>query len=188
MQRSGDARGDCLNGCPLPNYSIEQWRVVVIVYWIYAVSDVTNDVMFRFGTNVLAKFVDTTCIFSGAGEAVGQGEQQNSLGQWKLIKKQKNRFLLCLFLFISNVDLKYNNRNYRKSFRIFWVLEKLQWLYFKWILINYQITYGTIMKSSGVEGGDEGGVQAHPQKMWFAENRGNITENPRKNGAQHCLT
>jgi len=32
------------------------------------------------------------------------------------------------------------------------------------------------------------GVQAHSQKMWFAENLGNITENSRKNGAQHCLT
>jgi len=32
------------------------------------------------------------------------------------------------------------------------------------------------------------GVQAHPQKMWFAENLGSINENPHKNGAQHCLT
>jgi len=31
VQRSGDARGDCLIGCPLPNSSIEQWRMVVIV-------------------------------------------------------------------------------------------------------------------------------------------------------------
>ena len=31
-------------------------------------------------------------------------------------KKQKNRYQLCLFLFINNVDLKNNNRNYRKSF------------------------------------------------------------------------
>ena len=32
------------------------------------------------------------------------------------------------------------------------------------------------------------GVQSHPQKLWFAENLGNIPENPHKNGAQHCLT
>jgi len=31
VQRSGDGRGDCLIGCPLPNSSIEQWRMVVIV-------------------------------------------------------------------------------------------------------------------------------------------------------------
>jgi len=33
------------------------------------------DVIFRFASNVLAKFVDTTCMFSDAGAAVGQGEQ-----------------------------------------------------------------------------------------------------------------
>jgi len=31
------------------------------------------DVIFRFVTNVLVKFVDTTRIFSDAGAAVGQG-------------------------------------------------------------------------------------------------------------------
>jgi len=31
-------------------------------------------------------------------------------------KKQKNRYLLRLFLFINNVDLKNNIRNYKKSF------------------------------------------------------------------------
>jgi len=30
VQRSGDARGDCLIGRPLPNSSIEQWCMVVI--------------------------------------------------------------------------------------------------------------------------------------------------------------
>jgi len=32
------------------------------------------------------------------------------------------------------------------------------------------------------------GGQAHPQKFWFAENLGNIPENPRENGAQPYLT
>jgi len=32
VQRSGDAQGDCLTKCPpLPNSSIDQWRMVVIV-------------------------------------------------------------------------------------------------------------------------------------------------------------
>jgi len=38
-------------------------------------------------------------------------------------KKQKNIYQLCLFLFINNVDLKNNNKNYRKSFGIIWVPE-----------------------------------------------------------------
>ena len=38
------------------------------------------DVIFRSATNVLAKFVDTGCIFSDAGAVVGHGKQQNRLG------------------------------------------------------------------------------------------------------------
>jgi len=40
-----------------------------------------------------------------AGAAVWQGGEQKSWGQWKLIKKQKYRYQLCLFLFSKNVDL-----------------------------------------------------------------------------------
>jgi len=29
------------------------------------------------------------------------------------------------------------------------------------------------------------GMQAHTQKFWFAENLGNIPDNPHKNGAQN---
>jgi len=59
----------------LPNSSIEQWCMVVIAtgYTLFVTSQ--YDVIFRFATNVLAKFVDTTCIFSDAGAALGQGEQ-----------------------------------------------------------------------------------------------------------------
>ena len=75
VQRSDDARDDCLIGCPLPNSGTEQWRMVVIVtgYTLFVTSQ--YDVIFRLTTNVLAKFTDTTCIFSDAGAAVGQGEQ-----------------------------------------------------------------------------------------------------------------
>jgi len=31
VQRSGDAQGDCLIVCPLTNFSVEQWLMVVIV-------------------------------------------------------------------------------------------------------------------------------------------------------------
>jgi len=40
VQRSGDARGDCLIECPLPNSSIEQWHMVDIVtgYTLFVMS------------------------------------------------------------------------------------------------------------------------------------------------------
>jgi len=81
VQRSDDARGDCLIGCPLPNSGIEQWHMVVIVtkYTLFLMSQYYD--IFRFATNVLAKYVDTTCKFRDAGAAVVQGEQYNSLGQ-----------------------------------------------------------------------------------------------------------
>jgi len=59
------------------------------------------DIIFRFATKVLGKFVDPTCMFSDARAAVGLEEQYNSSGQWKLIKTN-NYNLLCLFLFINN--------------------------------------------------------------------------------------
>jgi len=47
--------------------------IIVTGYMLFVTSQC--DVIFRFATNVLAKFIDTTCIFSGAGTAVGQAEQ-----------------------------------------------------------------------------------------------------------------
>jgi len=50
VQRSSDARGDCLIGCPLPNSSIEQWhRLMVVIVTKYALF-VTSpyDVIFTF--------------------------------------------------------------------------------------------------------------------------------------------
>ena len=46
----------------LPNYSIEQWRMVVIVtgYTLFVTSP--YDVIFTFLSQLLAKYVDTTCI------------------------------------------------------------------------------------------------------------------------------
>jgi len=64
----------------------------------------------RLQTNVLAKFVDTTCIFRDDGTAAGGAVEM--LRAMETYKKQKNHFQLCFFLFINNVDLKNNNRNY----------------------------------------------------------------------------
>jgi len=48
--------------------------VIVTGYTLFVTSQ--YDVIFTFETNVLAKFVDTTCIFKDAGAAVEQGEQR----------------------------------------------------------------------------------------------------------------
>jgi len=79
------------------------WWSLLLDYTLFVTSQC--DVIFRFACNVLAKFTDTTCIFSGAGAAagrggrgsrgraggagVGQGEQENILGQRKLMKNKK---------------------------------------------------------------------------------------------------
>jgi len=47
--------------------------VIVIGYTLFLTS--RYDVISRLQINVLAKFVDTTCIFRDAVAAVGQGEQ-----------------------------------------------------------------------------------------------------------------
>jgi len=47
--------------------------VVVTGYTLFVTSQ--YDVTFKFLTNVLAKFVDTACMFRDTGAAVGQGEQ-----------------------------------------------------------------------------------------------------------------
>jgi len=73
------------------------------------------DAILTFANNVLAKFVDTTCILRDTGAAVGQGSSKRAEGNGNL-QKTKNCYQLCLFLFINSVDLKNNNRNYRKLF------------------------------------------------------------------------
>jgi len=55
MQRSGDARGDSLILCTLPNSSIEQWRLVVTVtgYTLFITS--LYDVIFAFANQSLGE-------------------------------------------------------------------------------------------------------------------------------------
>jgi len=50
-----------------------------------------------------------------AGAVIGQGAVKE-LRAMATYNKQKGRYQLCLFLFINNVDLKNNNRDYRKPF------------------------------------------------------------------------
>ena len=73
----------CLDA-PLPISGIEQWRMVVIVtgYTLFVASQ--YDVIFTFATNVLAKFVDTTCIFRDVGSTVGQGSSKTVEGNGNL--------------------------------------------------------------------------------------------------------
>jgi len=51
-----------------------------------------------------------------------------------------------IYMFSNNVDLKTSNRNYRKPFWILCVREQLQYISFKSILINREITYDTVMQ------------------------------------------
>jgi len=52
----------------------------------------------RFQTNVLAKFVDVTCLFRDAGIAGGQGAVTELMAMETF---QKKRYKLCLFLLPS---------------------------------------------------------------------------------------
>jgi len=48
VERSGDARGDCFIGWPLPNSSIHQWRMVVIVTRFTMFVTSQYDIIFTF--------------------------------------------------------------------------------------------------------------------------------------------
>jgi len=48
--------------------------IVVTGFMLFVTSQ--YDVIFRFVTNALAKFVDTACMFRDAGAAVGQGSSK----------------------------------------------------------------------------------------------------------------
>ena len=74
---------------PLPNSSIEQWRMVVIVtgYMMFVTSQSMTSYL-RLQTNVLAKFVDTTCLFRDAGGAVGKQSRRHG-GVYELSPQAK---------------------------------------------------------------------------------------------------
>jgi len=94
---------------PLRNSIIEQWRMVVLLLDIRCLWRHNMTSYSRLQNNVLAKFVDTTtCIFRDPGVAVGQGGggAVKEFRAMETYKQQKNRYQLCLFLFINNVDLK----------------------------------------------------------------------------------
>jgi len=54
-------------------------------------------------------------------------------------------------------------------------------------LINHEITYDAVKKSSGVRGWVQV-VKAQPHSFRLSENLNKILESPGKNGAQRCLT
>ena len=102
--------------------SLEQWRMVVLLLnlrymWRHNVNSHS-----RFQTNVLAKFVDATCIFSESAAAVRQGCSDWVEGYGNFSKTKKKKLFEIMFVSVINsVDLKNNNKNYRKSFWLFWV-------------------------------------------------------------------
>jgi len=56
--------------------------VIVTGYTLFVTSQ--YDVIFTFANKVLAKFVDTLCIFSDAGAVVGQGSSKTVQGNGNL--------------------------------------------------------------------------------------------------------
>ena len=82
---------------PLLSSSIEQWRMVVLLLDLRCLWRHNMTSHSRFQTNVLAKFVDATCIFRDAGAAVGQGSSNRVEGNGNL-SKTKKRYKVCLFL------------------------------------------------------------------------------------------
>jgi len=108
---------------PLPNSSIEKWCMVSLLLDICCLWRHSMTSYSLLQTNVLAKFVDTTWIFRDARAVVGQGEQHNSWGQWKLAKN-KTKTLPNMFVSVRHQCWpQKNNKIYRKSFWIFWVPE-----------------------------------------------------------------
>jgi len=74
VQRSGDARGDSLIGCPLLNSRIEQWRMVVIVTGYTLLVTSQYDFIFTFANQRFGEVWHSLHI-QGPGAAVGQEEQ-----------------------------------------------------------------------------------------------------------------
>ena len=68
---------------------------MVVIVTGYTMFVTSYDVIFRFATNVLAKFVDTTCVFRDAGAAVGQGE---AVKQLRAIGTYKNKKIVIMFV------------------------------------------------------------------------------------------
>ena len=69
---------------------------IVTGYTLFVTSQ--YDVIFRFATNVLAKFIDTTCVFGDAGAATGQGgavKQLRAIGTYKNKKIVTNYACFC---------------------------------------------------------------------------------------------
>jgi len=92
MQRSGDARGDCLIGCPLPSSSIEQWPMVVIAtgYKLFVRSQSRH-------IQVRKIHVQGRRSSGRAGGAVIE------LRAMETYEKQKNRYQLCFFFCSSKM-------------------------------------------------------------------------------------
>jgi len=97
--RGGDARGDCLDApyqILILSSSVGLWWSLLPNIRCLLRHNMTSHS--RLQTNVLAKFVDATCIFRDAGAAAGRAVKM--LRAMETCKKQKNRYKLCWFLLI----------------------------------------------------------------------------------------
>ena len=119
VQRSGDARDDCFIGCP--HYQILAlssgiwWLLLLDVRCLWR-HNMTSYA--RLQANVLTKFLTQHAYPLGRRSSGSTGGAVKQLRAMETYKKQKS-LPICLFVFINNVHLKNNNRNYIKSF---WIL------------------------------------------------------------------
>ena len=71
----------------------------------------------RLQINILAKVIDTTCIFMDAEAVAGGGSSKRVEGNGNLKNKKIVTNYVC-FCSSTMLTTKINNRNYRKSFGI----------------------------------------------------------------------
>jgi len=87
---------------------------IVTGYTLFVTSQ--YDVIFTFANQCFGEVCGHNLHILGRRNSGRAGVAVKMLTAMETYKKQKNRYQLCFFLFINNVDLKNNNRNYKKTF------------------------------------------------------------------------
>jgi len=85
--------------------------VIVIGYALFVTSQ--YDVIFTFANQCFGEVCWHNIHIQGRRSSGRAGGAVKELRAMETKKTQNNRYQMCLFLFINNVDRKNNNRNYR---------------------------------------------------------------------------
>jgi len=116
VQRSGDAPGDCLIGCPMPNASIEQWHIVVIVtrYTLFVASQ--YDVISTFADQRFDEVCWHNMHIQGRRSS---GRAGGAAKQWSAMETYKNNKIVIKYVFFCSSTMltsKITTKTYTKSF------------------------------------------------------------------------